>query len=113
MSEAPPLVPSQKVYGTVYIVLDDFGKLGRVYRETDETAADAETVIRNLLLGEYPSACPRHRVQHRRRPVYRRLPRVAAVIDIARERHCTIGRATLEFLERYVDPASIPESVRS
>src|SRR5712671_4752500 len=29
---APSLVPSE----TVYIVLDDFGKLGRAYRETDE-----------------------------------------------------------------------------
>lgn len=46
-------MPSHKAHGAVYIVLDDFGKLGRVYRETDETAADAETVIRDLLRGEY------------------------------------------------------------
>ena len=114
MSEAPPLVPSQKVYGTVYIVLDDFGKLGRVYRETDETAANAETVIRSLLLGEY------HRPVRviafntdEGRSIDASREIAAAVIDTARERHCTIGRATLEFLERYVDPASIPESVRS
>jgi hypothetical protein len=114
MSEGPSLVPSHKAHGAVYIVLDDFGKLGRVYRETDETAADAETVIRDLLRGEY------------HRPV-----RViafntdegwsidasrevaAAVVDIARERQRALGRATIEFLERYMDSTSIPESIRS
>jgi hypothetical protein len=34
-------------------VLDDFGPVGRVYRETDESAADKETLIRNMLAGEY------------------------------------------------------------
>jgi len=39
---------------TVYLVLDDFGDLGRCWRETDtETAADVETVISDLLKGEY------------------------------------------------------------
>jgi len=39
---------------TVYLVLDDFGDLGRVWRETDfETAADLETIISDLLKGEY------------------------------------------------------------
>jgi hypothetical protein len=52
MSEqAPSLVPSFDV--TVHIVLDDFGKLGRSYRETDEESADLDTVVRNMLLGEY------------------------------------------------------------
>jgi hypothetical protein len=35
-------------------VLDDFGaRLGRAWRETNADAADRETVIRNLLAGEY------------------------------------------------------------
>jgi hypothetical protein len=35
-------------------VLDDFGgRLGRSWRETDEDQADRETVISNLLAGEY------------------------------------------------------------
>jgi hypothetical protein len=37
----------------VYIVLDDFGPLGRSWRETDEAEADSETLIRNLLEGQY------------------------------------------------------------
>jgi hypothetical protein len=38
---------------TVYIVLDDFGRLGRAYRETDESEADERTIIDNLLSGQY------------------------------------------------------------
>jgi hypothetical protein len=37
----------------VYLVLDDFGQLGRSYREADETRADKETVIRDIMRGEY------------------------------------------------------------
>jgi hypothetical protein len=47
----PSLVPSFDV--TVYLVLDDFGKLGRAYREADEDRSDLETVVENLLAGEY------------------------------------------------------------
>jgi hypothetical protein len=37
----------------VYIVLDDFGDLGRACRETGEAETDAASVIANLLCGEY------------------------------------------------------------
>jgi len=47
----PSLVPSYDV--TVHVVLDDFGKLGRSYREADEDAADLETVINDFLTGQY------------------------------------------------------------
>lgn len=113
MSEAPTLGPSH-AHGTVYIVLDDLGDLGRVYRETDETAADAETVIEDLLRGEYHrpvrviafntdegwSVDASHEI-------------ATAVADAAREQHRTLARATIEFLERHMDTASIPESIRS
>ena len=38
---------------TVYLVLDDLGPLGRVYREADEEASDLETIIQNMLSGDY------------------------------------------------------------
>ena len=38
---------------TVYLVVDDFGRNGRAYRETDAEAADLETVIVDLLEGQY------------------------------------------------------------
>lgn len=38
---------------TVYLVVDDFGKHGRAWRETDIEATDLETVITDLLEGQY------------------------------------------------------------
>ena len=49
--ESPPTAPDFDV--DVYLVLDDFGTIGRAYREADETQTGRETVIRNLLSGEY------------------------------------------------------------
>jgi hypothetical protein len=48
---SPPLVPGFDA--TVVMVLDDFGRLGRAYRETREGEADMETVIGNMLTGQY------------------------------------------------------------
>jgi hypothetical protein len=51
---SPALVPHIPGFDTeIYLVLDDFGPVGRSYREVDESAADKETLIRNLLAGEY------------------------------------------------------------
>ena len=49
--ESPPTAPDFDV--DVYLVLDDFGTIGRAYREADETRTDRETVIQNFLSGEY------------------------------------------------------------
>ena len=56
MRTSPSIAPHGPDQDT-YIVLDDFGPsfVGRAWRETDENAADRETVIRNLLAGEYNS----------------------------------------------------------
>ena len=40
---------------TVYLVLEDFGKFGQAYRETDPSQADRQTVLFNLLSGQYES----------------------------------------------------------
>jgi hypothetical protein len=45
------LVPHAGV--VAYIVLDDFGKAGRVYRETAEPDANLESVIDDLLTGQF------------------------------------------------------------
>lgn len=50
-TSSPTLAPSLDV--TVYLVLDDFGKIGRAYREADEEASDVETVIKGMLSGQY------------------------------------------------------------
>jgi hypothetical protein len=52
----PPLAPDQQPHdATVYIVLNDFGQLGRAYVETDEATADEQTVVNNISDGEYSS----------------------------------------------------------
>ena len=38
---------------TVYLVKDDLGRLGSVWREADAEASDLETVITDLLTGQY------------------------------------------------------------
>ena len=50
-SPSPPVVPGDDQ--TVYLVADDFGKLGRCWRETEMENNDLETVINGLLAGEY------------------------------------------------------------
>jgi hypothetical protein len=37
----------------VYLVLDDFGHRGRAWREADEAETDRETLVRDLLAGQY------------------------------------------------------------
>jgi hypothetical protein len=48
---SPSIVPGFDV--DVYLVLDDFGSLGRAYREAEEDGCDRGTIIRNLKSGEY------------------------------------------------------------
>ncbi|WLB58032.1 hypothetical protein [Bradyrhizobium japonicum] len=47
----PSIVPADEP--TVYLVADDFGRAGSAWRETDMESADLETVIQDLLAGEY------------------------------------------------------------
>src|SRR4051794_39223119 len=49
----PSIVPTDDQ--TIYLVLDDFGKRGRAWRETDVEATDLETVITDLMSGQYHS----------------------------------------------------------
>ena len=49
----PSLVPTDVDQQNVYLVLDDFGSAGRSFREADVDAADLETVIRDLIAGQY------------------------------------------------------------
>ena len=39
--------------GTAHVVLDEFGQAGRVYRETAEATATLESVIDDLLTGQF------------------------------------------------------------
>jgi hypothetical protein len=66
MAWTPSIVPHDDDDQNVYLVVDDFGRNGRSYREADVEATDLETVIIDLLTGEYknrsawwPSTPPR------------------------------------------------------
>jgi len=61
-ADAKPSIPQGF---DVDVVLDDFGKVGRAYREVDEKTADRATIIRNVTNGQcvlrtqaYPAAQP-------------------------------------------------------
>ena len=47
----PSIVPSRD--DTVYIVEDNFGPIGRAWRETDSTSADRTTTLNDLYTGQY------------------------------------------------------------
>ena len=49
---APPIVPNENDR-TVYLVADDFGKPGCAWPEADYEITDLETVIQDLLTGQY------------------------------------------------------------
>ena len=51
-----PISPSIVPHGAdrdTYLVLDDFGRIGCAWRETDEGSTDRETLIRDLVTGLY------------------------------------------------------------
>jgi hypothetical protein len=47
----PSIVPTGDQ--SIYLVLDDFGEIGRCWREAGVEATDLETVIADMLRGEY------------------------------------------------------------
>ena len=51
-SWTPSIVPNGHDQ-TVYIVLNDFGQLGRAYCEASEDRSDLETTISDLISGQY------------------------------------------------------------
>jgi hypothetical protein len=51
MRPSPSIVPG--IGRDVYLVLDDFGRLGSAWRETDVEKTDLETVITDLLHGQF------------------------------------------------------------
>jgi hypothetical protein len=52
MGNWTPSIVSNGDDETVYLVLDDFGDLGRCWRETDVEATDLETVVTDMLDGQ-------------------------------------------------------------
>ncbi|MBR0795242.1 hypothetical protein JQ615_07570 [Bradyrhizobium jicamae] len=52
MSRAPPIAPQQVDHDT-YLVLNNFGRLGCAWCETDDEGSDRKTLIRRLMDDQY------------------------------------------------------------
>jgi len=90
MRSAPSIVPDEDTY----LVLDDFGQLGCSWRETDSERADRETLIRDLVDGQY-----RHPVRI-----------VAFNTAQGWSRDVTVDIAD-ELRRRYVEFGEVPDSI--
>lgn len=53
LRRSPSIVPAESE--NVYLVVDDLGTYGTVFRETATDAADLETIITDMVAGEYHS----------------------------------------------------------
>ena len=115
MSVAPPIVPTHSGTGTVYLVLDDFGALGRAYREMDESEADLAHVVRHMVRGEFNR--PVRVIAFNVDEGWSRDVSVEvanAVADVADEQDRSLGRTTREFLEHHLpEGRSMPHEVDS
>ena len=55
MLRTPPSIAPHGPKQDTYLVLDDLGRFGRSWRKTAEDATDRETLIRDLVEGEFNS----------------------------------------------------------
>jgi len=53
MRPSPSVVPATNEDRDIYLVLDDFGRLGRSWRETDDQRTDRTAIIHGILDGQY------------------------------------------------------------
>ena len=54
MRQSPSIVPLDRLDRDIHLVLEDFGaRAGCAWRETDEQDTDRETVLRDLISGQY------------------------------------------------------------
>ncbi|WP_025036152.1 hypothetical protein [Bradyrhizobium sp. DOA9] len=54
MRASPPIVPADRLDRDIYLVLEDFGaRAGCAWRETDEADTDLETILQDIISGQY------------------------------------------------------------
>src|ERR1700681_2647204 len=101
---------------TVYLVVNDFGSLGRAFVETDIAEADRETIIRNFLTGQYSNALrvvAFNTAEGWSRDVSEDI--AGEVLERAFDADENLGEDTKRFIDRHVRPGnnrSPPPSVR-
>jgi hypothetical protein len=101
----PPLNPENDV--TVYIVVEDFGDLGRSFRETDLAEADFDTMVRNIISGEYRNplrVVAFNTVEGWSRDVSEDIAN--EVLDRTYDADATLGVGTKRFIDMHVTPGA-------
>jgi Tripartite tricarboxylate transporter family receptor len=90
---------------TVYLVLNDHGKNGIAYDETDPAQADRETIIRNFLSGQYSNALrvvAFNTAEGWSRDVSEDI--AGEVLEQAFDADDNLGEDTKRFIDRHVTP---------
>ena len=102
MRDQTPLAPGAPAFDvTIHLVLNDFGRLGRAYVETDEVKADEATIVENILSGQYSQplrVVAFNTAEGWARDVTEDIARAA--LSKAETERRPIGAAAQEFLER-------------
>jgi hypothetical protein len=95
------LVPEQDLH----FVLCDFGRSGQAYVETDPTEADASSIVRNLLQGQYDRPV-RVLALNVEEGWVRDVSEIIAakVQDVARREEQGLTAGTRAFIEAHYDP---------
>ena len=100
-----PMYPENDV--TAYIVVEDFGHLGRAFRETDLAEADPATIVRNMISGEYGDplrVVAFNIVEGWSRDVSEEI--AYDVLDRAYDPDTTLSAGAKRFIDRHVTPGA-------
>src|SRR6202008_3431160 len=101
MSRPATLVPDAPAAGTIHMLLDDFGRSGRAWREMDEEQTAKCDIVNQIIDGEFnrPVKIVAFNLEEGWvRDVTEDIAR--AVLETASAEDRTLGRAAAEFVER-------------
>lgn len=113
-TQTAPLAPDESEFDvTVHIVLNDCGPLGRAFVETDEDEVDEDTIVENILNGQYSHpvrVIAFNTAEGRADDVTEDI--AVAVLNRAQREHRSIGKVVRDFLERALGPHASIEQPR-
>ena len=101
----PSIVPAP-VSETVYLVEDDYGPIGRSFRETDAAKADRETTLQDLLSGQFHD--PVRVIAFNTREGWSRDVSHELAVELQRRadiERCELVGTVAAFVEAYTSPA--------
>jgi hypothetical protein len=99
--QTPSIVPSSDDQ-TVYLVVDDLGPNGLIWREADADTANLETIILDLLEGQYKS--PVRAVAFNTSEAWSQDVSIDVAMELRRRcdlQHCDIPFFLQDFVDRY------------